>query len=93
MKKLIIALILLVATPAFADYTIELKNDVGGVIKTYTITTNQVAHIQKVATRTGISVINQFESAVLGLVKGAEATNAAMWKRENAVYIEEQSRQ
>lgn len=93
MKKLIVLIIIFFATPAFADYTIDLKNGSGTVLKTYTITVNQVAHMQKVAARTGVSVIKQFEGAVLSIIKSAEATNAAFWKRDNATYIEEQSRQ
>jgi len=92
MKKLILLLILFFTTPAFADYTIDLKNGSGVVIKTYTVTSNQVSHLQKKATRTGESVIKQFESAIASIIRYAKAENAKVWRDANGAYIEEQSR-
>lgn len=93
MKKIIMLMVLLFASPAFADYTVELKNEVGAVIKTYNITTNQVAHLQKTSTLTGVSVLDQFEGAIISLIQQSKAYNKAMWKRTNDAYIDEQSRQ
>lgn len=81
------------ATQAHADFTVELKNDVGTVIKTYTVTTNEVAHLQKRAARDGVSVITQFGKGLENLISSAQAENRAYWLRENAATIEEQSRQ
>ena len=92
MKKIIVFAILLLATPAFADYTLDLKNEGGTVIKTYTITTNQVTHLQKVADRDGISVLTLFEDSLRSLVVGATLTNMRVWRRANEAYVEEQSR-
>ena len=86
-------MVMSMATWAQADYTVELKNDVGAVIKTYTVTTNQVAHLQKKATRDGVSVIEQFENAIKDLIFSAQAENKVHWRRANDAYIEEQSRQ
>lgn len=89
---LVIAFMCMAGT-AHADYTVELKNDVGTVIKSYTITTNQVAHLQKKASRDEVSVIKQFENAITGLVSNAKIENKIHWQRDNDIYIEEQSRQ
>lgn len=80
------------ASSAHADYTVELKNETGSVIKMYTITTNQVAHLQKTAALTDTSVLNQFENAITNLIQNAKLYNKAMWQRSNEAYIEEQSR-
>lgn len=93
MKKLIVLLVLLFATPAFADYTLDLKNDGGTIIKTYTITANQVTHLQKVATRNSVTILTLFENTIKGLVSSAKSENAITWLRANEAYIEEQSRQ
>ena len=90
---LIIAILLFTAVPVLADYTIDLKNESGTVLKTYNITTNQVAHLQKRATRTGKSVIKQFESAIVGIIRYAKAENSEMLAQDNKAYIEEQARQ
>lgn len=81
------------AVTAQADYTIELKNDAGIVIQSYNITINQVAHLQKKAVRSGVSVIKQFENAIIGLIFNAKTENKTYWRRANEAYIEEQSRQ
>ena len=93
MKRIIILTILLIATPAFADYTLDLKNGSGTVVKTYTITANQIAHLQKKATRTGVSVLDQFESVIARLIKRVKNENISAWHTDNEAYIEEQSRQ
>ena len=93
MKKLTILAVLLFATPAFADYTIDLKNESGTVIRTYTVTTNQVAHLQKFATVTGKSVIDQVKEAVLDIITHAKFANKARWQEANDSYVDEQSRQ
>lgn len=91
---LIIAMVVMfTASAARADFTIELKNESDVVLKTYTITYNQVAHLQKKATRTGISVITQFEDAIKNLILNAKSANAVTWRRNNEAFIEEQSRQ
>ena len=82
-----------IAGIAHADYTVELKNESGTTIKSYNITTNQVAHLQKKASRDGVSVIKQFENALTSLIFNAKIENKMYWQRENAIYIEEQSRQ
>lgn len=58
MNKLIILLILLFAMPASADYTIDLKNESGVVLKIYPITSAQVLHLKKVQIRTNKTVLN-----------------------------------
>ena len=78
---------------AQADYTVELKNESGTIIKSYNITTNQVAHLQKKASRDNVSVITQFENAITSLIFNAKIENKMHWQRENDIYIEEQSRQ
>ena len=93
MKKIIILLILFVASPAFADYTIELKNESDTIIRTYTITTNQVLHLQKAAAVTNTNVIDQFENAIYNLIVMAKSINKSMWLNNNGAYVEEQSRQ
>ena len=90
---LIIAILLFTAVPVLADYTIDLKNESGTVLKTYNITTNQVAHLQKKAARTGKSVIKQFETVIIQLIYYAKAENTEIWARDNKAYIEEQARQ
>ena len=89
---LVIAFMFMAGT-AYADYTVELKNESGTIIKSYTITTNQVAHLQKKASRDEVSVIKQFENAIMGLVFNAKIENKMYWQRDNDTYIEEQSRQ
>ena len=81
------------AVTVHADYTVELKNESGTIIKSYNITTNQVAHLQKKASRDNVSVIKQFENAITGLVFNAKIENKMYWQRYNDAYIEEQSRQ
>lgn len=93
MKKILILVILLFAAPALADYTLDLKNESGTVIKTYTITANQVAHLQKAATSEGTSVLDQFENAIIKLIRRAKGYNMAVWQQANEAYMEEQSRQ
>ncbi len=93
MKKILILIILLAATPAFADYTVELKNGSGTLLKSYNITTNQVAHLQKKASRDEVSVIKQLENAIISLIFNATRENKMYWHRDNDIYIEEQSRQ
>ena len=95
MKKilLIVAIVLFMGTTAHADYTLVLKNEGGTVIKSYLITTNQVAHLQKTASRTGVSILDQFESAIANLIITAKAVNKSFWQQENDAYVEEQSRQ
>ncbi|MCK5605740.1 hypothetical protein KAR91_27845 [Candidatus Pacearchaeota archaeon] len=78
---------------AYADYTVELKNESGTIIKSYNITTNQVAHLQKKASRDEVSVIKQFENAIISLIFNAKIENKMHWQRDNDIYIEEQSRQ
>ena len=78
---------------AHADFTLELKNEGGTVIKSYNITTNQVAHLQKKGARSGVSVIKQFENAIVHLISNAKIENRVYWQRENSIFIEEQSRQ
>ena len=85
--------ILLMAGTAYADYSIVLKNEGGATLKTYIITTNQVAHLQKKATRTGITVLQQFETAVARIVQQARRSNESSWIMDNEASIEEQSRQ
>lgn len=82
-----------IVTQAHADYTVELKNDVGAVLKSYIVTTNQVAHLQKKANRDGASTIKQFENAIKNLIFSAQAENKVHWRRANDDYIKEQSRQ
>ena len=72
---------------------IDLKNDSGTVIRTYTITTNQVLHLQKAATTTNTNVIDQFENAISNLIVMAKSINKSMWLGDNGAYVEEQSRQ
>ena len=95
MKKLIVLAILLFTTPALADYTMELKNSTGTVLKTYTITDNQVAHLQKAAAATGKSVVNQIKEAILDTINHARVANKKRWLSvpTNDDYIDEQSRQ
>ena len=76
-----------------ADYTVEIKNEEDVAVKIYTITTNQVAHMQKKANREGESILKQFEYAIISLIRIAKAENAAYWRHANEIYIEEQSRQ
>ena len=85
--------IFLTAGTAHADYSIVLKNEGGSTLKTYIITTNQVAHLQKKATRTEITVLQQFEIAITRLVQQARRSNESSWVMDNESYIEEQSRQ
>ena len=85
--------VMLMAATAHADYTVELKNESGTVIKSYNITTNQVDHLQKKASRDNVSIIKQFENAIIGLIFNAKAENKIYWQRANESYIEEQSRQ
>ena len=80
------------AVTAHADYAVELKNESGTILKSYTITTNQVAHLQKKASRDEVSVIKQFENAIISLIFNAKIENKMYWQRDNEVYIEEQSR-
>lgn len=87
-----VAVLLMVGT-AHADYSIVLKNEGGSTLKTYTITTNQVAHLQKKAARTGIPILQQFEIAIARLVLGARRSNESAWIMDNEADIEEQSRQ
>lgn len=98
MKMLkIVGLLLVIAVfmprPAFADYTLDLKNDAGTVIKTYTITTNQVAHLQKHATNRNITILSLFETAIRRLITSAKVDTKSSWIMNNESYIEEQSRQ
>ena len=95
MKKLLIVMILVLftTTPALADYTIELKNESDVVIKTYTVTTDQVTHLQKVATRNGTTVIVLLENTIKNLILSAKINNMSEWRKDNEAYIEEQSRQ
>ena len=95
MKKImmVLAMVLFMAGTALADYTVDLKNESGVVIRTYIITTNQIAHLQKKATRDNTTVIKLFEGTISDLIMSAKATNAAMWRRANEAYIEAQSRQ
>lgn len=93
-KGIIVLLILLVATPVFADYTVDIKNESGDVIKTYIVTTAQVEHLQKVAGRPGgKSVLNQFKEAILDLISNAERTNEAIYNAENSAAHKALSRQ
>ena len=85
--------VMFMATSAHADYTLDLKNSGGTVIKTYTITTNQVAHIQKAADAAGVSILTHFENALKGLINNSTMYNKAIWIRNNEASIEEQSRQ
>ena len=87
------AAVLLMAGTAHADYSIVLKNEGGTTLKTYVITTNQVAHLQKRTTRTGVTVLQQFESAIARLINRARSGNEASWLTDNEAYIEEQSRE
>lgn len=93
MKKLIVILVLFFAVPAFADYTIELKNESGVTLKTYPVTAAQVQHLQKTAALTGKSVINQIKEAISYVIRDAKALNKARWLEDNNAYIEEQARQ
>jgi len=80
MKKIIIVAVLFLIVSvgtAFADYTIELKNESGVVLKTYTVTSAQVLHLKKVHERTLKTVLNQFEEAILDLIREAEESNLA----------------
>lgn len=85
--------VMFIARPAFADYTLDLKNSGGTVIKTYTITTNQVAHIQKAADNKGITILKHFEGALNSLVESSTVSNKINWIRNNNTFVEEQSRQ
>ena len=95
MKKIMVMvmIVLFMVAPAFADYTIELKNEGGSVLKIYTIPNTQVAHLQKAATNTGTSVLDQLEKAIMQLIRRATEYNLSAWRRDNEAYIEEQSRQ
>lgn len=93
MKKLIVIFILFTATPAFADYIMTLKHSGGAVLKNYSITTNQVSHLQKQSTATGKSVLTYFKEAIRDLIVNAKAYNKYIWERDNEAYIEERSRQ
>jgi len=95
MKKVILIIsvfFMFSVAPALADYTIELKNEGGSVLKTYTITTSQVQHLQKAATLSGKSVINQIKEAILDVITQAKASNKARWRADNDAYIDEQSK-
>ena len=85
--------IMFTSSIVYADYTVEIKNEGGDMVKAYIITTNQVAHMQKKANRDGESILKQFEYAIISLIRIAKAENAAYWRRANETYIEEQSRQ
>jgi hypothetical protein len=95
MKKLIVfvsVLLMFSVTSAFADYTIDLKDENNDIVKTYTVTTEQVQHLQKVASVTGKSVINQIKEAILDIVSQARVSNKARWQADNDAYIDGQSR-
>lgn len=80
MKNLISAVVLFLmfsATSALADYTVELKNESGAVLKTYIVTSAQVLHLKKVHERTLKTVLNQFKEAILDLISEAEESNLA----------------
>lgn len=85
--------VMFMATQVHADYTLDLKNSEDTVIKTYTITTNQIAHIQKAADASNVSIIKYFEESLQSLVINSILLNKARWGRANDAYIEEQSRQ
>ena len=93
MRVILVIAILFITAPVYADYTIVLKDDSNVVIKTYTITNNQVLHLQKAASLTGDSILKQFEYAITNLIRNAKSLNTAKWRRDNEAYIEEQSRQ
>lgn len=83
-KILILIMLLLFAVPSFADYTVDIKNESGTVIKTYSVTTAQVEHLQKVETRTSKTVLNQFKEAFLDLISKAEESNEAAYNLVNS---------
>lgn len=85
--------VMLTAGISHADYSIVLKNEGGSTLKTYIIPTNQVAHLQKKASRTGVTVLQQFETAITRLVQQARRSNESSWIMDNEASIEEQSRQ
>ena len=94
MKKVIVAMFLLTASPAFADYTMSITNNANGQeISSKVITDSQVQHLQKASSRTGKSVVNYFWEAVSDIIRSATADNKAAWQAANDSYIEEQSRQ
>ena len=85
--------VMFMANQVYADYTLDLKNDSGTVVKTYTITANQVAHIQKAADANGVTLLTHFEDAIKKLIRNSTALNKSIWSQANEAYIEEQSRQ
>jgi len=77
---------------AFADYTVELKNEVGTVIKTYTVTTSQVQHLQKYASNNSTTVLSMFEDIMSTWIQNTTLINKAIWIRNNDTYIEGQAK-
>ena len=94
MKKIIFALclVLLYAVSALADYTIEIKNAGGTVRGTKVITSLQVQHLQKMATRNGVSTLDYFWNSIDGVLRNSLAANKANWIINNQAYIEDQSK-
>lgn len=73
---------------AFADYTVKLENEVGTTIKTFTVTTTQVQHLQKYASNNGTTVMALFDDTISTWIRNAILINKSVWIRNNESYIE-----
>lgn len=85
MKLILISVILLSLNTSvvFAGYTVEIKNDSDIVVKSFSVTTAQVQHIQKYSVKIKSDALTQFKKAVLLLINRAEQSNLDQYFYEN----------
>ena len=94
MKKIILSIIFMIVmtTQAHADYYIDLRNESGTVLHTYTVTTAEVEHMQKNADVQKRNLILKFGDMIRNFVYIESETNKERWRENNAAFVDAEAR-